>query len=70
NKINAIFEDSQGRFWVGTDGGGLNQMDRATGTFEAITEKDGLKGNSIKGITESNHGELWISTNKGLNRLD
>jgi ligand-binding sensor domain-containing protein/signal transduction histidine kinase len=34
NQITAIFEDSQGTFWVGTAGDGLHTMDRKRGTFQ------------------------------------
>ncbi|GAC1424392.1 MAG: sensor histidine kinase [Flavisolibacter sp.] len=34
NKVQAIFEDSWGTFWVGTAGDGLHTMDRKTGSFE------------------------------------
>ncbi len=34
NKVETLFEDSRGNFWVGTLGGVLNRMDRERGTFE------------------------------------
>ena len=34
NKVRAIYEDSRGTFWVGTDGEGLHTMNRSTGTFK------------------------------------
>ena len=34
NRVSAIYEDSQGLFWVGTVGDGLHTMDRTRGTFE------------------------------------
>ncbi|MEP7253207.1 MAG: two-component regulator propeller domain-containing protein, partial [Ginsengibacter sp.] len=33
NKVRAIFEDSRGKFWVGTAGGGLHTLDRVSGKF-------------------------------------
>ena len=33
NSITAIFEDSYKQLWIGTDGGGLNHLDRVTGVF-------------------------------------
>ncbi len=33
NKVRAIFEDSKGNFWVGTDKDGLHTLDRKTGKF-------------------------------------
>jgi signal transduction histidine kinase/ligand-binding sensor domain-containing protein len=37
NKVRAMFEDSQGVFWVGTSGDGLHTLDRKTGRFERHT---------------------------------
>ena len=37
NRIRAIFEDSNGNFWIGTAGDGLHTMDREKGTFERLT---------------------------------
>ncbi|HEX9934076.1 MAG TPA: two-component regulator propeller domain-containing protein, partial [bacterium] len=70
NFVQSLYEDSRGRFWVGTMGGGLNLFDRRTGTSEAFTEKDGLPNNSVFGILEDGHGNLWLSTNKGLSRFN
>ena len=73
NRIFSIHEDSavpQSGIWIGTDGGGLNQFDRATERFTHYTEKDGLPNNVIYGILEDDNGHLWLSTNKGLSRFD
>ena len=69
NEVQVLFEDSKHTLWVGTDGGGLNWFNKETETFQAITEEDGLAGNSITGIAEGPQGYLWISTNKGLSRF-
>ena len=37
NKVRSIFEDSRGKFWIGTAGDGLHTMDRETGIFERHT---------------------------------
>ena len=34
NRVRAIFEDSQGTFWIGTFGDGLHTMNRDAGTFQ------------------------------------
>jgi signal transduction histidine kinase/CheY-like chemotaxis protein/ligand-binding sensor domain-containing protein/AraC-like DNA-binding protein len=38
NEIRTIFEDTQGNFWVGTNGDGLHLMNREAGTFERFQE--------------------------------
>ena len=56
--------------WVGTKGGGLNQLDKHTGKFTRYSIKNGLANNVVYGILPDNDGNLWLSTNKGLSRLD
>lgn len=72
--ILALYESKNGDMWVGTFGGGLNKLtknaDNGQISFEHFGVKDGLPNNVIKGILEDHQGFLWISTNKGLSRLD
>jgi len=70
DNIYCLLEDRRGRFWIGTSSGGLNLFDRSTGTFTSFTTEDGLPNNSILGILEDNHGNLWLSTSLGLSRFD
>lgn len=73
NVIMSICPDPLGRdniLWVGTSGGGLNMLDKTTGRFTRYVERDGLANNLIYGLVAGNNGELWISTNKGISRLD
>ena len=65
-----IFEDSKHRLWLGTYGGGLNLFDKERKTFKAYTEDDGLPSNLIQSIEEDRHGNLWISTIKGIVKFD
>jgi two-component sensor histidine kinase len=51
-------------------GGGLNRFDPATETFKHYTVEDGLPSNFVKGIQESTHGELWLSTDFGVSRFN
>lgn len=66
--VRAIYEDVSRQFWVGTEGGGLLKFDRKKGTFEEITEKDGLPNNSVLNIEEDKKGNLWMSTYNGIVR--
>jgi len=71
----AIYEDRQGSFWIGTQGGGLNHWakhDRLAGrgVFRRYNRDDGLPSEVIYGTLEDASGNLWMSTNRGLARLD
>jgi signal transduction histidine kinase/ligand-binding sensor domain-containing protein len=68
--VRALAEDRNGMLWVGTGGGGLNKLDRATGTFMRYMEQQGLSSNTVLGILEDAHGALWLSTLNGLSKFD
>jgi ligand-binding sensor domain-containing protein/signal transduction histidine kinase/DNA-binding response OmpR family regulator len=74
NRITCLHQDSKGRIWIATYGGGLNLWtpnaetpeNISTGSFRSYTQKDGLPNNVIYGILEDDNGRLWLSTNNGL----
>lgn len=69
NSVLSLFKDSQGRLWIGTDGGGLNLYHEKTHRFAALTTHNGLANNVIHSIQEDSQGCLWVSSNKGLSRI-
>ena len=71
----SIHEDARGALWIGTQGGGINRWeagDRAGGrpVFRRYLERDGLPNAFVYGILSDENGRIWMSTNKGLARLD
>ncbi|MFN8349704.1 MAG: ATP-binding protein [Spirosomataceae bacterium] len=56
--------------WVGTNGGGLNRLDKRTGRCSYYTKENGLPDNVVYGILPDNDGNLWLSTNFGLSRFN
>jgi PAS domain S-box-containing protein len=66
NGINVVFEDSEKRLWVGSSG--LSLFNRKTNNFTNYTTDQGLPDNTIVGILEDNHHNLWISTNNGISK--
>ncbi|MEJ2634745.1 MAG: two-component regulator propeller domain-containing protein [Calditrichia bacterium] len=73
--VRVIYEDQTGDFWIGTQGGGLEKMERETGTFVHYRvnpgQTGGLNSNSIFAIHESKDGILWLGTwGGGLNKFD
>jgi ligand-binding sensor domain-containing protein/signal transduction histidine kinase len=76
--VKGIFEDHAGILWILTDSG-LNSFDRKTGQFKRYLPDpkniysisgniSGFWGN--EGLAEDREGNLWISTDKGLNELN
>ncbi len=73
NNILSIIEDAgdpDKYLWIGTEGGGLNQFEKATGKCTHFTTEDGLPNNVVYGILSDDEGNLWMSTNKGLCRFN
>ncbi|MEM9324966.1 MAG: two-component regulator propeller domain-containing protein [Bacteroidota bacterium] len=70
NKISMTLEDSKGRIWIGTLGGGLNRLDPESNQFIAYRKRDGLPSDGIVGILEDSRGLLWLSTTNGLSQFD
>lgn len=70
----SVSEASNGDLWVATDGGGLNRMDKATGTFKHyrndFEDSTSISGNGTFHTLETSNGDLWVSTTgSGLNRM-
>ena len=56
--------------WIGTNGGGVNRLDKLTGKFIRYTVDNGLPNNVVYGILTDDNGNLWMSTNKGLSQFN
>jgi GAF domain-containing protein/ligand-binding sensor domain-containing protein len=82
--VSNIYEDSAGRFWIGTTFGGLHELDRETGRFTAYPysaeEPNTFSGNTVRALLEDQEGKLWVASGEyrldntyerlGLERLD
>ncbi|MCK6605912.1 MAG: hypothetical protein L6Q59_13525 [Ignavibacteriaceae bacterium] len=56
--------------WIGTYGGGVIRYDMKTLAQKNYRIKEGMSNEYILEILIDNSGDLWFSTNKGINRLD
>ena len=65
----AIIEDQQGILWVGTEGKGILLFDGEK-IIKKYTVKDGLLSDYIALLNIDNNGNLWIGSNKGLNKFN
>lgn len=73
--VYALYVDAENRVWVGTRGGGLDRVlvsTRHPGVvrFSNYSQADGLSNDVIYGIQGDDRGNLWLSTNFGLNRFN
>ncbi len=59
-----LFEDSQGRIWVGTNDNGVVVLDGHTRTH--LTYQEGLPSSSIRVFTEDHEGNVYIGTTSGI----
>src|SRR5690606_26067901 len=60
--VNAIFEDSKKRIWIGTDGGGLNQFVANKGDFIHYQNLSLSPSQYIVAIAEDDSQNLWLGT--------
>nr|WP_288833023.1 hybrid sensor histidine kinase/response regulator transcription factor [uncultured Flavobacterium sp.] len=64
----AIFKDSRGIVWIGTQDG-LSVWQPSKAELHTLFTDDGLVNNSIKGITEDKQGLIWVTTAGGVSRI-
>ena len=75
DEIFMIQEDSLRDLWIGVKGGGLNRWRRADrdldrASFQRFGAFDGLPSATIYSAVWDQAGHLWLSSNRGLSRLD
>ncbi|MCD8292851.1 MAG: response regulator [Prevotellaceae bacterium] len=67
--IHALYQASPDTLWVGTIDG-LVCMNIKTGATDLYTTSHGLCSNTIRSISASEDGKLWLGTNRGLCKFD
>lgn len=71
-EISSLYKDRSGALWVGCDYS-LDRYDAATETFVHYQINPGRaqdNGDTVRHITQDHMGMLWLSTGRGLYRLD
>ncbi|MBK9629521.1 MAG: hypothetical protein IPO62_00395 [Saprospiraceae bacterium] len=69
NLVSCLLEDPiapERYLWIATKGGGLNRLDKKSGDYFHLTQKEGLPDNVVYGILTDEQGNIWGSTNKGI----
>ncbi|PPK99616.1 hybrid sensor histidine kinase/response regulator transcription factor [Parapedobacter indicus] len=74
NDVLSLYRDIHDRLWVGTSYGlnwlSLTDVTHGEPVFQRITAAEGLPNNTIHAITADGSGHIWVSTNRGLARID
>ena len=65
----SLHADPDGVLWIGTDGGGLNRYDPATGRFSHYRHEKGnphsLSNDRVRVVLRSRQGHFWLGTDGG-----
>jgi signal transduction histidine kinase/ligand-binding sensor domain-containing protein/AraC-like DNA-binding protein len=70
--VYSVLEDTRGRIWVGTFGGGLNLVVKNGDNITFKNSRNSFKNypiatcNVIRYLQQDNSGKIWIATNNGL----
>lgn len=74
NSITDLLIDKQGRLWIATLDGGLNQYDEERNIFKVYKknrlDKSSLPSNQILTLFEDSKENLWVGTENGLSLYD
>lgn len=68
NTIRSIARDRKGNLLFGTGGGGIILHDGTS--FRNIGRKEGLRSNNIYALVVDNAGQVWLGTEKGIDRIE
>ncbi|MEM1246972.1 MAG: two-component regulator propeller domain-containing protein [Acidobacteriota bacterium] len=72
--VTSLHVDSKGRLWIGTEEGlhewSLDDRQAGRTEFRIYSEGQGLPNQRVWGILEDDAGMLWVSTNRGIARID
>jgi signal transduction histidine kinase/ligand-binding sensor domain-containing protein len=63
-RSHTLFVDRQGTFWIGTEGKGLYRVHN--GHADRYDRSDGLSGNSVGSMYVDREGNLWVTTDRGI----
>lgn len=71
NSINHLIKDSKGRIWAATREGLIEIPNtQHADSYNHYSLKEGLTNTQVRAIQEDMNGNIWISTNNGISRLD
>jgi signal transduction histidine kinase/ligand-binding sensor domain-containing protein/DNA-binding response OmpR family regulator len=69
NIVQDVHQSMDGKIWISTQKG-LNLYLPETKSFKHFSDKTGLPTSLIRAIADDKNGHLWLTTNKGISKLD
>lgn len=74
NFIQTIYQDDQGKIWIGTQAGGVNLFDPKTKDFTIYQNnpgnKNSLSDNHVLALFKDKEKNLWVGTHFGLDQMN
>lgn len=75
DSVFSLYVDPEGVVWAGTRGGGVSRLEPEAGPggdyrIRRYGKAQGLPNKVVYGVQPDDRGRLWLSTNRGLARLD
>ncbi len=69
-----LFIDNNKSLWIGTQAAGLNILSYADRvaenfSFTHLDTKDGMKSQTIYGLSQDEYDDIWLSSNQGVSRF-
>lgn len=58
--------DTNGKLWIGTQGGGLSRFNESADRFEMLEVVKMFSDNAVYSIVEDGRRNLWLATGKGM----
>ncbi len=68
SSVRALFEDSKGRLWIGTNDSGVVVM--ANDTFTEIDSGEDNLFLCVRGFAEDADGEIYVASNSGIGKIE
>ncbi len=66
--VRALAANPDGSLWVGSEPGGLRQIDPRTGQVRIVRESNGLPPGGVRSVMVDRAGYVWVSASTGLFR--
>ena len=67
--VMSLYEDKEGRMWIGTNDSGAFCYDSETGECVRYYKNEGLDSGSIRGICEDNEGNIYLGSMLSLAKV-